>query len=1426
MTQDMEAYNTAVVRKLLQAAFTADELRRFCQDRPIFGPVLVDVPARASLNEMADVLIQYCETNHLLDDLCAAVKEVNPRQYERFEPDLHSPFEPPARPSGLCLGAPMQAPPLPPHFIPRPEVSEILKARLLAEADTAPGVLVVSAIQGLGGIGKSVLAAALAHDPDVQARFPDGILWVMLGQQPELHSLLSDWIVNGLRDYNYRPTTVETASTHLRTLFLDKAALLVVDDVWDPEHARPFLVGSPRCRVLITTRRADVADEVGADLHQMDIMTQAQSLALLAARLGRQLEEEEYKDALRLARLVGHLPLALELAAARVARGATWTGLCAALEEEVARLEALDSARRRRKRATRLEASFNLSLNALRADDGEAWEAFAWLGVLPEDVTITAPMAATLWNVDRAEAGDLLELLWNDALLLLGSPVRIGEEEMPGYRLHDLLHDLARGLLTGDLPYGLEWSLEDGHATLLERYRVRTQDGLWHTLTNDGYIHSHLTWHMEQAGRVAEIHALLAEETDKGHNGWSEARERLGQTAGYLADVSHAWRLAEEQDADAQARPAGEPHRRRPVGLQCRYALILASLNSLAGNIPAELMLTLVSLGRWTPAQALSYARQVPKLRERVEVLAALASQLPRGLKEEALIGGQAAALALEDDKERAEALAALAPKLTKGLRDEVLVEALAAAQTIRDEERRAEALAGLAPQLTGELLVEGLTVARTIRDDWCRAHALAALAPQLMEGQREEVLDAARAIEDEASRAHALTALAPQLMGPQREETLVEALVAARAIDDGAWRAKLLATLAPQLTGAQREEVLGEALAVARTIEDGESRVRALAALAPQLTEVRRDEVLVEAVAAARAISPEWSRARALALLAPQLTGKLLVEALAATQAIWDIMEEGARAHALVALAPQLTGELLMEGLAAAQATQYAASRAHALAALASQLPEAQQKAALSEALTATRAASCGQSRARALAALTPHLTEELVTEALAAARAIEDEGSRVHALAALAPHLMGRQQEEALSEALTAARAALHEGALGRALVALAPHLTGKLLVEGLAAAQAILHRQARAEALVALAPRLEEELLMEGLAAARAIVDYGYGNTIEDEEACTRALTALASQLRGTQREEVLAEALAAARAIRRGWMRPEALAALALQFTGVQRKKVLREALAAARAIRDGRLRAHALAALAPQLTGEGRKEALVEGLAAARAIGDKWARAHALAALAPQLTGEGRKEALVEGLAAARAIGDKWACSEALAVLTPHLVGELSIEALAVARAIEDKAYRAVALVALAPQLTGAQREEALVDGLAAARAIRNSRKRAEILAELAPQLAAEQREEVLGEALAAVRAIEDKEVRRPILMALAPQLETLSFPTLYALWRENLHHLAVRTRRDLLSDLGALLPVIVVLGGHEAVTATWRAIQDAGLWWP
>jgi hypothetical protein len=90
---------------------------------------------------------------------------------------------------------PMMAPAPPPDFVERPREFEALKARLLDPKGDAVAAI-TAALRGAGGYGKTTLAKALAHDPDVQDAYFDGILWAELGEKPErLLATLSDLIV-------------------------------------------------------------------------------------------------------------------------------------------------------------------------------------------------------------------------------------------------------------------------------------------------------------------------------------------------------------------------------------------------------------------------------------------------------------------------------------------------------------------------------------------------------------------------------------------------------------------------------------------------------------------------------------------------------------------------------------------------------------------------------------------------------------------------------------------------------------------------------------------------------------------------------------------------------------------------------------------------------------------------------------------------------------------------------------------------------------------------------------------------------------------------------------------------------------------------------------------------------------------------------
>src|SRR6516225_1896036 len=100
---------------------------------------------------------------------------------------------------GIAMGKLYGVPELPPHYLPRETDIAGLKQKLLA-ADGNVGITGQSSavgVQGMGGIGKTVLAVSLAHDSEVRKAFPDGIFWVMVGHTPNL-LLLQDQLLKKL----------------------------------------------------------------------------------------------------------------------------------------------------------------------------------------------------------------------------------------------------------------------------------------------------------------------------------------------------------------------------------------------------------------------------------------------------------------------------------------------------------------------------------------------------------------------------------------------------------------------------------------------------------------------------------------------------------------------------------------------------------------------------------------------------------------------------------------------------------------------------------------------------------------------------------------------------------------------------------------------------------------------------------------------------------------------------------------------------------------------------------------------------------------------------------------------------------------------------------------------------------------------------
>lgn len=192
----------------------------------------------------------------------------------------------------------------------RDELLQQLKEHLRDSEEVA-----LSALNGLPGVGKTSLAVALAHDPEIVAHFSDGILWAGLGPAPNVLSLLSHWgMLLGLSSTEIaRMPTIEEWAKALHMVIGSRKLLLVIDDAWRIEAALAFKVGGPNCAYLVTTRFPQIALRFAShDTLVVHELTEEDGLTLLS-RFVPDLVRGDLDQARSLVRAVGGLPLALTI---------------------------------------------------------------------------------------------------------------------------------------------------------------------------------------------------------------------------------------------------------------------------------------------------------------------------------------------------------------------------------------------------------------------------------------------------------------------------------------------------------------------------------------------------------------------------------------------------------------------------------------------------------------------------------------------------------------------------------------------------------------------------------------------------------------------------------------------------------------------------------------------------------------------------------------------------------------------------------------------------------------------------------------------------------------------------------------------------------------------------------------------------------
>ena len=463
-----------------------------------------------------------------------------------------------------------QAPSLPMHYVERPDLLQPLVDQLCA-ADGPPGRSHRIVLSGGGGNGKTILATAIAHHRDVQARFPDGVLWTELGQQPQIEQKLSAW-AGAIAGQGGTALTRESNVGLLRTALHDRAFLIVVDNVWEFGDLEPFLVGGPRCAVLITTRRSVIADEAGAVSWQVGDLAPEQARLLIVQRTPQQNWGEEALTRIdQLAASAGYIALAVTLIGGLLNRRIP----IAEVERSLVGLKEMPRVGSPRHT---LNACLQASLDFVRQQDAVAWQRFIWLAVTPPGATLNRQCCAILWNATLDDAEQTLWQLADNALL---------ERQEHGFRIHDLLRQLAAQLASEAAPNGLGFQIAELHAEIVRRYQMRAPDGQWQSVPADGYLHLHLFWHVIHAGSAALAHKILLARTQDYRLAWFVACDAAGQRANYEGDVRASLRLFAAQEDGF-------------IAGQILCALILTSLHNSLLNVSPKMLETLVARGAWS----------------------------------------------------------------------------------------------------------------------------------------------------------------------------------------------------------------------------------------------------------------------------------------------------------------------------------------------------------------------------------------------------------------------------------------------------------------------------------------------------------------------------------------------------------------------------------------------------------------------------------------------------------------------------------------------------------------------------------------------------------------------------------------------------------------------------------------------------------
>ncbi len=324
--------------------------------------------------------------------------------------------------------------------------------------------VVVTSLAGIGGVGKTTLAVHVAHS--LRPDFPDGQLYVDLrgaGASPADPAVVLGDFLHALGAPD-APDSLDQRAALYRSLLADKRMLILLDNARDAGQLRPLIPGVSGNAVMVTSR-SRLAELPGAHLVDIEELTPDEALALFSAIVGAERVGAEPEAALQVVTSCGFLPLAVRIAAARLASRPRWSvsDLARRLADQRNRLQELQLGN------LAVETTLGLGYAQLRPEEARAFRLLA----LVDSPDLPLSAVAALLGTAEQEAEDLAEALVEANMLECFTPGR--------YRYHDLLRLYAQrqNAKLGDVGQqheALLRLLDLLHATMQNAQRVMEPD--------------------------------------------------------------------------------------------------------------------------------------------------------------------------------------------------------------------------------------------------------------------------------------------------------------------------------------------------------------------------------------------------------------------------------------------------------------------------------------------------------------------------------------------------------------------------------------------------------------------------------------------------------------------------------------------------------------------------------------------------------------------------------------------------------------------------------------------------------------------------------------------------------------------------------------------------------------------------------------